>query len=74
LRTAHYKKRLLELLASEGGGLTASPKACSNTGEYYQILEIESSAPDDGRKHLPKHVELTRNNKLAYIVASCWYF
>jgi hypothetical protein len=27
-------------------------------------------APDDGRKHRPKHVELTRNNKLTYIVAS----
>ena len=25
-------------------------------------------APDDGRKHLPKHVELTWNNKLIYIV------
>jgi len=27
--------------------------------------------PDDGRKHRPKHVELTLNNKLTYIVASC---
>jgi len=29
-------------------------------------------APDDGRKRRPKHVELTRNNKLTCIVASCW--
>jgi hypothetical protein len=46
--------------------------ADSDIGEYYQMLYIESSAPDDGRKHRPKHVELTRNNKLTYIVASCW--
>jgi len=24
----------------------------------------KSSAPDDGRKHRPKHVELTRNSKI----------
>ena len=36
------------------------------------MLQIQSSAPDDGRKHRPKHVELTRNNKLTCIVASCW--
>jgi hypothetical protein len=39
-----------------------------NTTRYCK----ESSAPDDGRKHRPKHVELTRNNKLTRIVASCW--
>jgi hypothetical protein len=44
------------------------------SGKYYQMLQIQSSAPDDGRKHRPKHVELTRNNKLTYIVASCWLF
>jgi len=33
---------------------------------------MQSSAPDDGRKHRPKHVELTRNNKLTYIVANRW--
>jgi len=33
---------------------------------------MQLSAPDDGRKHRPKHVELARNNKLTYIVASCW--
>jgi hypothetical protein len=31
-----------------------------------------ANAPDDGRKHCPKHVELTWNNKLTYIFASCW--
>ena len=46
--------------------------AGSNSGEHYQILYIQSSAPDDGRKHCPKHVGLTRNNKLTYIVASRW--
>jgi hypothetical protein len=39
-----------------------------------QFQLIQSSAPDDGQKHRPKHVELTTNNKLAYIVASrCLY-
>ena len=33
---------------------------------------MQSSAHDDGRKHRPKHVEPTWNNKLTYIVASCW--
>jgi len=46
--------------------------AGNNLSEYYYILYIQSSAPDDGRKHRPKHVELTTNNKLTCIVASCW--
>jgi len=46
--------------------------ASSYLGEHYQILWIQSSAPNGGRKHRPKHVELTRNNKLTCIVASCW--
>jgi hypothetical protein len=29
---------------------------------------MKSSAPDDGQKHCPKHVEVTWNNKLIYIV------
>jgi hypothetical protein len=35
-----------------------------NTTSYYKY----SRAPDDGRKHCPKHVEPTWNNKLIYIV------
>jgi len=31
-------------------------------------------APDDERKHRPKHVELTWNNKLIYIVHLFGYF
>jgi len=46
--------------------------AGSAIGEYYQILQIQSSVPDDGRKGRPKHVELTRNNTLTHIVASRW--
>ena len=42
--------------------------AGSNWGEHYQILQIQSSVPDDERKHRPKHVEPTWNNKLMYIV------
>jgi len=41
--------------------------AGSDMSEYYQILQIQSSDPDDGRKHRPKHVGLPRNNKLNYI-------
>jgi len=41
--------------------------------EYYQILQIQSSAPDNGWTHRPKNVELTRINKLTGIVASCWF-
>ena len=42
-----------------------------NTTRYCKLL-IQSSAPDGGRKHRPKQVQLTRNNKLTYIVAYCW--
>jgi len=42
------------------------------TSSVNTTLQIQSSAPDDGQKHHPQHVELTRNNKLTYIVASCW--
>jgi len=33
-----------------------------------RYCKIQSSAPNDGRKHRPKHVQLTWNNKLIYIV------
>jgi hypothetical protein len=45
-----------------------------NLGEHYQILKIQSSAPDDGRKHRPKQVKPTWNNKLIYIVHVVGYF
>jgi hypothetical protein len=35
---------------------------------------MESSAPDDERKHCPKHVEPTWNNKLINIVHLVGYF
>jgi hypothetical protein len=35
---------------------------------------MQSSAPGDGRKHRPKHVELTWNNKLIYTVHLVGYF
>jgi len=58
-----------ELERSSNSSMTP---AGSNLGEHYQILWIQSNAPDDGHKHRPKHVELTWNNKLTYIVAYCW--
>jgi len=48
--------------------------AGSSLGEHYQILQIQSRTPDDGRKHRPKHVQLTWNNKLIYIVHLVGYF
>ena len=35
---------------------------------------MQSSAPDDGRKYRPKHIEPTWNNKLIYIVHLVGYF
>jgi len=37
-------------------------------------VKIQSCAPDGGRKHRPKHVQLTWNNKLIYIVHLVGYF
>jgi len=48
--------------------------AGSDFGEYYQMLQIQSSARGDEQKYCPKHVELIRNNKLTYIVASGWLY
>jgi hypothetical protein len=48
--------------------------AGSNWGGHYQILLIQTSVLDDGRKHRPKHVELTWNDKLISIVHLVSYF
>jgi len=42
--------------------------AGNNLGEHRQILKRQSSVPDDGRKHRPKRIEPTWNNKLIYIM------
>jgi hypothetical protein len=42
--------------------------------EHYHILQMQSSAPDAGRKHRPKYVQLTLNNKLIYILHLADYF
>ena len=62
---------VIDTLELQSSNVSVTP-AGSDIGEYYQMLQIQSSAPDNGQKHRPKHVELTRNNKLAYTVASCW--
>jgi len=41
--------------------ISSMTPASSNIGGQYQKLQIQSSAPDDGRRHRPKHVELIRN-------------
>jgi hypothetical protein len=41
--------------------ISSMTPAGSNIGGQYHKLWILSSAPDDGRKHRPKHVELIRN-------------
>jgi len=38
--------------------------AGSNIGGKYQKLYIQLSAPDVGRRHRPKHVELIRNTEI----------
>jgi hypothetical protein len=59
------------------------PTKCSETsvfstqtpGNYPEdSLSLQSNVPDDGRKHRPKHVEPTWNNKLIYIVHLVGYF
>jgi len=40
--------------------------------KQHSSVSTHQSAPDDGRKHRPKHVDLTSNNKLTYTVASGW--
>jgi hypothetical protein len=39
-----------------------------------RYCKLQSSAPDDGRKHRPKHIEPTWNNKLTYIVHLVGHF
>jgi hypothetical protein len=46
----------------------------NNTKPQYKQYKIQSSAPDDGRKYRPKHVEPTWNNKVIYIVHIVGYF
>jgi len=41
-----------------------------NTTRYCKYSRV----PDDGRKHRPKHVQPTWNNKLIYIVHLVGYF
>ena len=48
--------------------------SCQQHGWTLLDTVNKSSAPDDGRKHRPKHVELTWNNKLNYIVHLVGYF
>ena len=43
---------------TEWSSVSSMTPAGSNIGVLYQKLQIQSSAPDDGRKHRPKHVEL----------------
>ena len=38
------------------------------------VNTVNSRVPEDGQKHRTKHVELTWNNKLVYIVHRACYF
>src|SRR5215475_10731266 len=72
---AHHQEHLTVFAVS----CSVYPSCCllpagSNLGGHYQILQIQSSAPDDGRKHRPKHAEPTWNKKLIYIVHLVGYF
>ena len=69
---AHHQEHLTVFTASGSIHLSCCRLAAGRLGEYCQMLQIQASALDDGRKHLSKCVELTWNNKLTCIVASCW--
>jgi len=49
--------------------LPAATYVCNTRSCKYSL-----DAPDGERKYRSKHVEQPRNNKLSYIVASCWLF
>jgi hypothetical protein len=72
------KMQLCRLIYYSLSALHVSGNVSAHHREHLTVFtaygNIQSSAPDDGRKHRPKHVELTRNNKLTYIAASCWLF
>ena len=63
---AHHQEHLTVLTVSG----SVHPSCC----RLVSRMMIQSSAPDDGRKLCPKHVELTWNNKLIYIVHLVGYF
>jgi hypothetical protein len=62
------------------------PEAVSTSQLYLRLLVLftyvndtrsckyRCDAPDNEPKYRSKHVELSRNNKLSYTVASCWTF
>jgi len=57
---AHHQEHLTVFTVSGG----VHPSCCrlpagSNLGEHHQILEIQSRAPDNGRKYRLKHVAPT---------------
>ena len=54
--------------------LVLGTPSSSNLGEHYQILWIQSSAPDNAREHRPKNVEPIWNNKLIYVVHLVGHF
>ena len=41
--------------------ISSMTPAGNNIGGQSQNLKVQSSAPDDGRKHRPKHVDLIGN-------------
>jgi hypothetical protein len=54
-----YLQYLVVFTQVAAGWCPNGTPAGSNLSEHYQVLEIQPSAPDDGRKHRPKHVEPT---------------
>ena len=62
-RYCKYRQVLLMMGENIPRKMSNSSKtpAGSNLGEHYQILWIQASAPDDGRKHPPKHEQLVQN-------------
>ena len=68
---AHHQEHLTVFTVS-GSVLPSCCRLASRMS--FNSFDTQSSAPDDGREHRPKHVELTCNNKLIYIVHIVGYF
>jgi hypothetical protein len=68
---AHHQEHLTVFTVSG----SVHPSCCRLAATWvYTTRYCKSSAPDDGQKHRPKHVEPTWNNKLIYVVHLVGYF
>jgi len=74
----NHQDALYRLIYYSKSALHVSGDVFAHHQEHLTLFTVSGSvhpsAPDDGRKHRLKHVELTWNNKLIYIVHLVGYF